>query len=50
MSLQAFGCHMLTLSLATNTGFARDVILKSDTGIIIPINETVEKIKEAIIQ
>ena len=34
--------------VATNTGFARDVILKSDTGIIIPINETVVKIKEAI--
>ena len=34
--------------VATNTGFARDVILKSDTGIIIPINETVLKIREAI--
>ena len=34
--------------VATNTGFARDVILRNDAGIIIPINESVLKIKEAI--
>ena len=34
--------------VATNTGFARDVILRNDAGFIIPINESVLKIKEAI--